>query len=165
MRTLLALLLLTSSAIAAPDSSYVAITKQACGPLKAGKRLDEAALRKVFPSATIKAMHGESSTWLITDPATGLRGSATPTFLELEGGKVELYGVEPGDDGSKLAAKPFRGLDCFVAEGRPGYVTCQLPWLNLTLQACTPKAQDQIPVAQLKGCKVQEIWWLPVGRH
>jgi hypothetical protein len=158
-------LALSGSATAAPDSSYIAITKKQFGSFAAGNKVTEDALHKLFPTATIKTVDlGGDSAWLLKDPATGLLATAKPTFIEVEAGKIEVYGVEPGDDGAKLAAAPFKSIDCFADEDRPGFVSCKLPWLTVTLASCSPAKKEAIPPGKLKGCKVQEIWWFPIRR-
>lgn len=150
-----------ASAPAAP----IAITPKACGPLRAGSKLTEAALRAAFPGATVEpSVIDDEPIWSIKDPAAGLRAVATPASFTIDQGSVDLFGVKLHDDGAKLAAAAFKSLGCHADADRPGFVNCELPWLTVVLRDCNPAKATAIPPARLKGCTVDEIWWLPVGR-
>jgi len=148
---------LTPTAAATPTAA-----SQALGPLRAGRQITEAALRGAFPAATITARtHDSEVHWLIKDAAAGLLASATPRFLVLDQGNLDLYGVKLGDDASKLAAPAFKRIACEVDDDRPGFVNCKLPWLTAVLSSCRPTGAAGSP-AKLKGCTISELWWLPV---
>lgn len=149
-----------------PPAAPLTVTRTACGPLRAGSKLTEAALRTAFPGATIRPIGaGDELTWLIKDAATGLVAGAAPEWLTIDQGNIDLFGVKLRDDGTKLAAPAFRSIDCNTDPDRPGYVACNLPWLTINLRNCNPPKADAIPPAKLKGCTISEVWWLPVGRR
>jgi len=157
-----------AAATATPPGASAApltITARAGGPLRAGSKLTEAALRTAFPGAAIRPIDaGDKLTWLVKDAATGLAAAAAPEWLTIDHGNIDLFGVKLHDDGTKLAAPAFRSIDCYVDPDRPGFVACELPWLTINLRSCNPPRADAIPPARLKGCTIDEVWWLPVGR-
>ncbi|HEX3761528.1 MAG TPA: hypothetical protein VHW23_22680 [Kofleriaceae bacterium] len=150
------------SAPAAP----IAITSKACGPLRAGSKLTDAALHAAFPGATVEpSVIDNEPMWGLKDAAIGLRAVATPASFTIDQGTIDLFGVKLHDDGTKLAAAAFKSLDCHTDASRPGFVNCELPWLTVVLRDCNPPAATSIPPARLKGCMIDEVWWLPVGRR
>ena len=148
------------AAHAAPDSPSIAITKDRFGAFKPGTKVTQASLHAAFPTATIKAVDDR---WQITDAATGLHGTAGSDFLQVDGGKISLYGIKLGDDGAKLAGvNELDDLSCMVDSDRPGWVTCkQLPWLSVNANNCSiGKPKDAFSADKLAGCKVAEIYWM-----
>jgi hypothetical protein len=175
MRALpLALVLVSTAAFAQPTADKppettptgtanvktIKVTTKKFGPVKFGKKLTLASVKKAFPKATIKSVKGKTPSWNITGD-NDLLAHAEVDRIIVARGPVEVHGVMIGDDGKELSGGNFSGAYCFVEKDLTETVTCNKDALSITLTKCTAKPEgDGVPLAALAGCEVFEIAWI-----
>lgn len=140
------------------STSSIVITERSLGPLQTGKEISIDEVKNALPGAEVVPFGSNRATWRIK--GAGWNGVADAKKIVLDSGPIALFGAKLGDQASAMGSS-IADAYCFTEDGDP-WVTCNLGALSLRFKGCEPTTRDEIPIAELGSCTLEELWWLAV---